>query len=247
MIIVEGFEHELGTYTLLAGDIDNSGEIEIDDLVTLNNNYGKTDNICDLNEDGTVDTLDREILKSNYGKLSQVTDLGTPYKLAYDANEGTGAPGGIIQYGNNVFTISTIVPTRDGYTFQGWYQDVEGTGTSYSDTITVDGNKTLYAKWKSSIVTPEDIAENPTAYYGKYVTNYVPTNGDTATQWRVFYADSEEDKLYLISAERIHKNYWPKTKNGSSMRAYSTYNYTVCYLINFIEKQQTITTKEFNF
>lgn len=27
----------------------------------------------------------------------------------------------------------------------------------------------------------------------------------------------------------------------------STYNYTVCYLINFIEKQQTITTKEFNF
>lgn len=27
----------------------------------------------------------------------------------------------------------------------------------------------------------------------------------------------------------------------------SIYNYTVCYLINFIEKQQTITTKEFNF
>lgn len=26
-----------------------------------------------------------------------------------------------------------------------------------------------------------------------------------------------------------------------------TYNYTVCYLINFIEKQQEITTKEFNF
>lgn len=26
-----------------------------------------------------------------------------------------------------------------------------------------------------------------------------------------------------------------------------TYNYTVCYLLNFIEKQPTITTKEFEF
>lgn len=26
-----------------------------------------------------------------------------------------------------------------------------------------------------------------------------------------------------------------------------TYNYTVCYLLNFIEKQSTITTKEFEF
>ncbi len=26
-----------------------------------------------------------------------------------------------------------------------------------------------------------------------------------------------------------------------------TYNYTVCYLINFIEKQEQIKTKEFNF
>lgn len=27
----------------------------------------------------------------------------------------------------------------------------------------------------------------------------------------------------------------------------NTYNYTVCYLINFIEKQQEVTIKEFNF
>ena len=33
----------------------------------------------------------------------------------------------------------------------------------------------------------------------------------------------------------------------SSTGTNETYKYTVCYLINFIEKQEKITTKEFNF
>lgn len=33
----------------------------------------------------------------------------------------------------------------------------------------------------------------------------------------------------------------------TSTNSNQTYNYTVCYLINFIEKQNNITTKEFNF
>jgi len=66
--------------TLLAGDVASSGEIEIDDIVDLNDNFGvviteenrEEKSIYDLNEDGKVDKLDRDILKKNYGRLAQV-------------------------------------------------------------------------------------------------------------------------------------------------------------------------------
>ena len=63
------------------GDVVTSGEINIDDLVCINDNYGKTilaengveDEIVkyDFNGDGIVNILDRIILKSNYGKLAE--------------------------------------------------------------------------------------------------------------------------------------------------------------------------------
>ena len=77
---------ELGEYSLIAGDVIKTGEIEIDDLVNLNNNIGVVINesnkqeksIYDLNEDGKVDTKDREILKKNYGKLAEKIEWVNP-------------------------------------------------------------------------------------------------------------------------------------------------------------------------
>ena len=71
-----GEETKLNTYHLLAGDVIKTGEIEIDDLVAINNNYGEIiseedkQNLSkfDFNEDNKVDELDRNILKKNYGK-----------------------------------------------------------------------------------------------------------------------------------------------------------------------------------
>jgi uncharacterized repeat protein (TIGR02543 family) len=49
-------------------------------------------------------------------------------KVAYDANEGTGAPTdnasyyhpNVTEYNNYVITVPSTVPTREGYTFKGW-------------------------------------------------------------------------------------------------------------------------------
>ena len=70
---------EIEEQALVAGDVAESGEIEIDDLVDINDNYGlditeenkKHKGIYDLNEDGKIDMLDREILKKNYGKIAE--------------------------------------------------------------------------------------------------------------------------------------------------------------------------------
>ena len=74
-----GEETQLDTYHLLAGDVIKSGEIELDDLVAINNNYGEIiseenkQNLVkfDFNEDNKVDELDRSILKKNYGRKNE--------------------------------------------------------------------------------------------------------------------------------------------------------------------------------
>ena len=88
--IVPGRIVDLGAYELIAGDIVPSGEIEIDDLVTINDSYGiaitdenkESVGSFDLNEDGTIDTLDRNILKANYGKLAECVEWVNPNAVA---------------------------------------------------------------------------------------------------------------------------------------------------------------------
>lgn len=68
-------------YKLIAGDTVETGEIEIDDLVDINENYGLAVDYSegvndanakyDFNGDGAVDNIDRDILKKNYGKKAE--------------------------------------------------------------------------------------------------------------------------------------------------------------------------------
>ena len=70
---------KLEDINIYAGDLDDSKEIELDDMVALNDKFGtiitddnKEETVkYDLNEDGVIDKLDRDILKKNYGKKAQ--------------------------------------------------------------------------------------------------------------------------------------------------------------------------------
>ena len=73
----------------------------------------------------------------------------TSYTVSYNANGGTGAPSGQTKWHDTTLTLSSVKPTRTGYTFQGW-------GTSSSDTsvnyaagakYTANAKITLYAIW----------------------------------------------------------------------------------------------------
>ena len=91
--VIKGEETILDEHKLIAGNIVKNSEkstleeqIEIDDLVALNNNYGEiitdedkeTRAIYDLNEDGVVNKLDRNILKKNYGKKAETIEWVNP-------------------------------------------------------------------------------------------------------------------------------------------------------------------------
>lgn len=76
------------------------------------------------------------------------------YKVSYNANGGSGAPGAQTKwYGENL-TLSSTKPTRTGYKFQGWATSSGGSvayasGASY----TANASVTLYAVWKANTWT----------------------------------------------------------------------------------------------
>ena len=80
------------------------------------------------------------------------------YTLHYNANGGSGAPGDAAVTDMTVgrFTVSDVVPTRTGYTFEGWY-DEDGyryeAGDDYLVPYTLNSG-TLYAKWVNSSCNP---------------------------------------------------------------------------------------------
>ena len=108
---------------------------------------------------------------STYISISGAKDLPQQEEditLSYDANGGTGAPASetktVTKGQKATFTVSSTVPTREDYTFQGW-STVKGGQVAYTggDSITISKDTTLYAVWEEKApVTPDDpkVGEN---------------------------------------------------------------------------------------
>ena len=76
----------------------------------------------------------------------------THYTVTFDSMGGSKVDAQTINRGYKV--TEPTVPTREGYTFEGWYKDSSGTYAWEFDEDVVTGNVTLYAKWKSNGSTP---------------------------------------------------------------------------------------------
>ena len=95
-----------------------------------------------------------------------------PYSITYNANGGNGAPAADYKCYGIDKTLSSTVPTRTGYTFNGWNTEQNGSGTSYAKGATYSANAsaTLYAKWNlvnysiSYTLNGGSVTGNPTSY-----------------------------------------------------------------------------------
>lgn len=77
----------------------------------------------------------------------------TTYTLTFDTNGGT-AIAKVTKDKGTTINLSDYTTTREGYTFAGWYAD-EGL-TDKVTSITLNANKTVYAKWTENVpVEPE--------------------------------------------------------------------------------------------
>ena len=113
-----------------------------------------------------------------------------PYSITYNANGGNGAPAADYKCYGIDKTLSSTVPTRDGYTFIGWNTASNGSGTSYAKGATYSANAsaTLYAQWKVtevtvnlSTITSDYVIPNGATLTGTLQNNVVLTVADNAT------------------------------------------------------------------
>jgi hypothetical protein len=66
----------LADVTLLAGDINDSREIDVADAVAIGTAFGSTEpGVADLNLDGSVNVLDLILMGANFGQ----TSTGNPW------------------------------------------------------------------------------------------------------------------------------------------------------------------------
>lgn len=77
------------------------------------------------------------------------------YAIAYNANGGTSAPGNQTKWYGETLTLTSIKPSRSGYTFKNWNTATNGSGTAYSSgaSYTANAAATLYAQWTASSYT----------------------------------------------------------------------------------------------
>lgn len=72
------------------------------------------------------------------------------YTITYDANGGSGAPDPQYKFHDRPLKISKTRPTREGYTFGGWYAQEEGVRLyPAGGTFTKNASTTLIALWRN--------------------------------------------------------------------------------------------------
>ena len=87
-------------------------------------------------------------------------------------------------------------PTKEGYTFAGWYSDA-GLATPWDFSVgTVTGDMTLYAKWQESTTGIESHSVGVARAYPN------PTTGEVTIE-----NDGAEVFLYSLSGELLKRTY----------------------------------------
>ncbi len=131
------------------------------------------------NEERFMPIWERPVYGSEITLYAQWTPV--VYKITYKLNGGQNHADNILAYTIEDEAFELLEPTRKGYEFQGWYTDSKFTKSKKITTLAGGkiGNKTLYAKWKATVIESVEI---PDAYLNVWDYGAVPGDGiDDAT------------------------------------------------------------------
>ena len=221
------------------------------------------------NKIGTTVTVGSNNHEGNQSKTIYAHWSANEYTntLKYDANGGTGAPASQtekVAYPNtqSTFYVSSVKPTKTGYTFTGWYDAATG-GNKIGATVTVGSNnyagnqsKTIYAHWTANhyklTVNPNkgtlpdgtiaDKTLSPDLIYdsGNWwnINSQTPARkGYTFTGWNT-KADGSGVKVYDVNGTCINGcGYWENNvyKGTTDLKVYAQWkanSYTITYNSN---------------
>lgn len=109
---------------------------------------------------GHYQHCDSPVITDASGNLYYINDSGTLFKLgaveswtvAFNSNGGSACDTKFVATADGKL-VKPADPTRDGYTFGGWYTD-EACAQAYDFSTPVTADLTLYAKWTKNAVNP---------------------------------------------------------------------------------------------
>lgn len=137
------------------------------------------------------------------------------YAITYNANGGSGAPGGQTKWYGEDINLQAGKPTRTGYSFKCWNTKQDGTGTNYnpSQKYSINAGLTLYAQWDP----------NP------YTVTYNANGGSGAPGWQIKYYGID---LVLTTDVPVRTGYVFKSWNTKADGSGTTYNPSQKYTAN---------------
>ena len=140
-----------------------------------------------------------------------VTAKRNLWYVYFDANGGSSAPSTLKRHWGEVVYIPATLPTRYGYTFNGWTKTQGSSNINYSpgDPIGDDADVTLYAVWSQNVTKTWSIIYNAnggtnapspqTANVGQSITitSSKPTrNGYTFLGWSTWSGSTEPETAF---------------------------------------------------
>ncbi|HFI0093745.1 TPA: InlB B-repeat-containing protein [Streptococcus suis] len=135
------------------------------------------------------------------------------YTLSYQTNGGSYIEPQTGLYKEKV-PITSVTPTKEGYTFAGWYTNKELTGSPVTGSIELTGDQRLYAKWQPKIVPYtvvyfKEIYDNSTRTIKYVYQTTAPKSGTVGTTVQASAADS------IASSLPYHQTDTEKNANSS--------------------------------
>lgn len=147
-------------------------------------------------------------------KVTRTIKVVQGYTVTYSVGEGTGAPSTQYKIKDQNLVLSSIAPSRTGYTFQGW--QVGGSQTTYQpgDTYTANSNAALVAVWAKNMTYD---AQNKVKTYDANAYGIDISVTDPADGYTIKYGTSAgnctQDAL-TYQAPGTYKIYFEIKKSG---------------------------------
>ena len=179
--------------------------------------YGETAKISSANAwyEGGSGT----IYKSTLSEQTYTVE-SCQHTVKYDANGGTGAPSSQTKTWGSTITLSTTKPTREGYTFNNWNTQSDGSGASYDSGATYGadqkgGTVTLYAQWTANTYTIQYYANGGSGSMEDTIVTY---NTESKTRDNAFTRSGYKFKGWTMY--RISDKKWQYTLSDGTREFY---------------------------
>ena len=166
-----------------------------------------------IDPDGTIHLPDGGPVIGPNQKIPDALDNSNFIAITYDSNNGSGEVKKVIREKGLLTVAGKLFEHPNGYKFEGWYGNGNGTGIVYAKGHAVDTSITLYAKWSAK-------------YKYSATITYKPNGGTPDADKPYIVGHDTDQKLYATLQSSFYQvsgwdfGGWNEQADGSGAKIY---------------------------